>query len=154
MAVTVDDVKGIVLVGVVPLLKVTSFRLEEGYQTAAIAGSTLTQMVRPTTKKITIEALLIGAERALRPALEVIALTSRMLAAAVGPLAKFTGVPVVSLRFVSLDMQITSLTFTQDNQMRDTLKVTMSLTHVPRAALTELIGGSLDLAVGVGTAFI
>jgi hypothetical protein len=38
--------------------------------------------------------------------------------------------------------------------MRDTLKVSMTLTHVPRAKVSGLVGGALDLAVGVGTAFI
>jgi hypothetical protein len=51
-------------------------------------------------------------------------------------------------------MQITSLVFTQDNQMRDTLKVSISLVHVPRAKLGGLLGGALDLAHGAGSAFI
>jgi hypothetical protein len=69
-----------VLVGAVPLFAVTSFVVDEGYKTASIAGSWLTQMVAPTTKTIRIEALLIGESRALRPALEGMALTSRLLA--------------------------------------------------------------------------
>lgn len=142
-----------VLVGAVPLVAVTSFRLEEGYQTAAIANSSLIQMVRPTTKKVSIEALLIGEYRALRPALEAMALTSRALAAAVGPMLTFTGLPVVSKSFVSLDMQITSLTFVQDNTQRDTLKVSINLTHVPRSAITGFISAAADLALGVGSAF-
>ena len=71
------------LVGVVPLLAVTSFVLDEGYKIVPIAGSLSTQlkqMVAPTTKTISIEALLIGEFRALRPALEAMALTSRLLA--------------------------------------------------------------------------
>lgn len=143
-----------VLVGAIPLFAVSSFRLNEGYQTTSIAGSTLTQMVRPTTKTINIEALLLKEYRALRPALEAMALTSRALAAATGPLMKFTGIPVVAKNSVNLDMQITNLVFSQDNQMRDTLKVSITLTHVPRARLTEAIGEALDLSVGVGTAFI
>jgi hypothetical protein len=143
-----------VLVGAVPLLAVTSFVVNEGYKTAAIAGSTITQMVAPTTKTISIEALLIGEFRALRPALEAMALTSRLLASVTAPLLQVAGIPVVAKTSVSLDMQITSLVFTQDNQMRDTLKVSMTLTHVPRAQLSGLLGGALDLAVGVGSAFI
>ena len=52
-------------------------------------------------------------------------------------------------------MQITKLTFTQDNQMRDTLKVSLALTHVPRtiAGLTAFTAG-FDLGIGVATAFI
>ena len=143
-----------VLVGAVPLLAVTSFVMNEGYKTATIAGSTLTQMVAPTTKTITIEALLIGKQRALRPPLEAMALTSRLLASASAPLMKLAGVPVVAKTSVNLDMQITSLIFTQDNQMRDTLRVTISLVHVPRTQLGGLLGGSLDLVMATGSAFI
>ncbi len=143
-----------VLVGAVPLLAVTSFVVNEGYKTASIAGSTITQMVAPTTKTISIEALLIAEFRALRPALEAMALTSRLLASVTAPLMKLAGIPVVAKTSVSLDMQITSLVFTQDNQMRDTIKVSISLTHVPRTQLGGLLGGALDLAVGASSAFI
>lgn len=143
-----------VLVGAVPLLMVTSFVLNEGYKTVAIAGSSLTQMVTPTTKTITIEALLQNEFRALRPALEAIALTSRGLASVTAPLMKLAGVPVVAKTGVHLDMQVTSLVFTQDNQMRDTLKVSISLVHVPRTKFGGLLGGALDLVVGAGSAFI
>ena len=143
-----------VLVGAVPLLAVTSFVVNEGYKTASIAGSTLKQMVTPTTKTITIEALLVDKFRALRPALEAMALTSRALASVTAPLLKLAGIPVVAKTSVNLDMQITSLVFTQDNQMRDVLKVTIGLTHVPRTRLTGLLGGALDVALGAGSAFI
>lgn len=143
-----------VMVGAVPLLAVTNFVVNEGYKTAAIAGSTLTQMVLPTTKTINIEALLIREFRALRPALEAMALTSRWLASVSAPVMKLAGVPVVAKTGVHLDMQITSLVFTQDNQMRDTLKVSIGLAHVPRTQLGGILGGVLDVAVGVGSAFI
>jgi hypothetical protein len=144
-----------VIVGVVPLFAVTSFVLNEGYQTVQIAGSGQIQLIKPTAKTISIEALLIKEFRALRPALEALALTSRALAAATGPLEQFTGVPVVTKNGVHLEMQITSLVFTQDNQMRDTLKVSIQLKHVPRAvnALTAFFAG-FDLGIAVGTAFI
>jgi hypothetical protein len=143
-----------VLVGAVPLLAVTSFVLNEGYKTTSIAGSTIKQMVAPTTKTISIEALLVEDFRALRPALEAMALTSRALASVTAPLLKLAGIPVVAKTSVNLDMQITSLVFTQDAQMRDTLKVSLTLTHVPRSQLGGLLGAALDLAVGVGSAFI
>jgi hypothetical protein len=143
-----------VLVGAVPLLAVTSFVLNEGYKTVSIAGSSRTQMVAPTTKTITIEALLIEEFRALRPALEAIALTSRLLASVSAPLMALAGIPVVAKTGVHLDMQVTSLVFTQDNQMRDTLKVSISLVHVPRTQLGGLLGGALDLVAGAGSAFI
>ena len=64
------------------------------------------------------------------------------------------GVPVVAKTSVHLDMQVTSLTFTQDNNMRDTLQVNIVLVHVPRSKLGGLLGGALDMVVGAGSAFI
>jgi hypothetical protein len=142
-----------VLIGPVPLLKVQSYVVNEGYKSASIAGSPLVQMVSPTTKTIAIEALLIDGERALRPALEAVALTSRALASVTAPLLSVAGLPVVSKNFVHTDMQVTSLTFTQDNQNRNTLKCNIQLANVPR----PLLGGLLalaDVAVGVGSAFL
>ncbi len=143
-----------VLVGPVPLLAVTSFVLTEGYKTAAIAGSSLVQMVSPSAKTINIEALLMEEQRALRPALEALALTSRALAAAVAPLMKIAGIPVVAKNGVHLDMQITQLVFTQDNQMRNTLRVTIGLTYVPRSKASVIAGAIADVAVAAGTPFL
>jgi hypothetical protein len=143
-----------VLIGVVPLFAVTSLVINEGYKTAAIAGSSVVQMLTPTTKTISIEALLIGGWRSLRATLEEMALTSRALAGVTGPAMQFSGIPVVTKSGVSLDMQITSLSFTQDNQMRDTLRVSMTLTHVPRSQAGSLVGTFLNLELAVGSAFI
>jgi hypothetical protein len=142
-----------VLVGAVPLLAVQSYAVAEGYKAASIAGSSLMQMVAPTTKTVTIDAFLVGAERALRPALEAMALTSRALASVTAPLMSVAGIPVVSKNFIHLDMQITTLQFTQDNQNRDTLKVNIQLTNVPRPKLGGLLGLA-DMALGVGSAFL
>lgn len=142
-----------VLVGVVPLLKVQTYVVTEGYKSASIASSRFTQMLAPTSKTITIDAFLVGAERALRPALEALALTSRALASVTAPLLSVAGIPVISKNFIHLDMQITTLTFTQDNQNRDTLKVNIALVNVPRAKLGGLLGLA-DVALGVGSAFI
>jgi hypothetical protein len=144
-----------VLLGPIPLTTVTSFGLNEGYKVAPIAGSALfSQMIAPTTKTINIEALLIGGQRALRPAIEALALTNRFLASAVSPIMFLTGIPVVARLGVHIDMQITSLVFTQDNANRDTIKVTIALQHVPRTAIAEGIGAGLDLAMGVAGGFI
>jgi hypothetical protein len=143
-----------VLVGPVPLLMVSRFQVSEGYKAAQIASSGLSQMVAPTSKTISIDALLVDDFRALRPALEAIALTSRLLASAAAPLLKFAGVPVVSQTGVHLDMQITSLVFTQDKNLRNALQVSISIIQVPRSQLGALLGGALDLAAGVGSAFI
>jgi hypothetical protein len=146
-----------VLVGLVPLFAVTNFVLNEGYEVKSIAGTWLTQSVTPTTRTISIEALLIGEFRALRPVLQEMGVTSRLLAASPRIL---TGVPVVTQTSVHLNMQITDLVFTQDSEMRDTLKVSISLTHVPRAERGGVLGsvldvvGVLDLAVGAGSPFI
>ena len=148
------DVNVPVMVGAVPLFTVTSFAIKEGYRTAAIAGSSIRQMVSPSAKSITIQALLVRESRALRPALEAMALTSRALASVTAPLMALAGVPVVAKTSVHLDMQITSLEFTQDNQMRDTIRVSITLEHVPRSSVGGVVGGALDLAVGVGSAFI
>jgi hypothetical protein len=142
-----------VLVGVVPLLMVQSYVLKEGYKSAPIAGSILVQMVSPTTKTITIEAFLVGLERGLRPFLEALALTSRALASITAPLLSVIGIPVVSQNFIHLDMQITSLTFTQDNMNREALKCTIELVNVPRPKLLGLLGLA-DVALGAGSAFL
>jgi hypothetical protein len=142
-----------VLVGAVPLLMVQSYVVNEGYKSASIAGSHLVQMVSPTTKTITIEAFLVGKEQSLRPALEILALTSRALASVTAPLLSVAGIPVVSKNFVHLDMQITSLTFTQDNQNRNALKCNIQLTNVPRPKLGGLLGLA-DVALGAGSAFL
>lgn len=141
-----------VLVGAVPLLKVQSYVVNEGYKSAAIAGSPLVQMVSPTTKTIAIEAFLVGAERLVRPLLEALALSSRALASTTAPLLSVAGIPVVSKNFVHLDMQITSLSFTQDSQNRDTLKCSIQLTNVPRPKLGGLLGLA-DVALGAASAF-
>ena len=144
-----------VLVGVVPLTAVTNFQLAEGYKVSQIAGSSIiSQLVSPANKTITIDAQLIGGQRSLRPALEALALTNRVLAAATTALTKFVGIPVVARLGVHLDMQITNLTFTQDNTNRDALKVNIQLVNVPRTKLGGLIGAALDVVVGVGSAFL
>jgi hypothetical protein len=110
-------------------------------------------MVSPTTKTVTIDAFLVGAERLERPLLEAMALTSRALASVTAPLLSVAGIPVISKNFIHLDMQITSLSFTQDNQNRDTLKVNIQLTNVPRPKLGGLLGLA-DVALGVASAFL
>jgi hypothetical protein len=158
-----------VLVGAVPLFKVQTYVVTEGYKSAAIAGSPFVQMVGLMTKTIVIDALLVGAERALRPALEALAqnpfltpvpgipVASTLLGAVGSGIAAaeaVVGVPVVSKNFIHVDMQITQLKFTQDNQNREALTVHLELASVPRAKLVGLIGGTADLALGVGSAFL
>ncbi|MGW6534750.1 hypothetical protein ACWGBV_00740 [Streptomyces sp. NPDC055051] len=144
-----------VLIGAVPLFTVTSLSLSEGYQVARIAGSRLAQLVSPTTRTISVEAVLVGRTRLLsKKGLEAMALTSRALAGSTAPLMKLAGLPVVCGMTVSLDMQITSLRFTQSNQKRDALDVTINLEQVPRSSLTAVLGDALDLALAAGSAAI
>ena len=142
-----------VLVGAVPLLMVQSYVVNEGYKSVSIAGSSRVQMVSPTTKTIKIDAFLVDKQRALRPALEALALTSRALASVTAPLLSVAGIPVVSKNFIHFDMQITSLSFTQDNQNRNALRCNIELTNVPRTKLGGLLGLA-DVALGAGSAFL
>jgi hypothetical protein len=142
-----------VLVGAVPLFYVQSMSMTEGYKIERIAKSRWSQAIAPTTKTITIEAILVGRERMLlKKALEAEALASRALIAAEAPLLKTTGIPVVSGFTISLDMQVTELRFAQSNAKRDAIDVTMTLQHVPRANVTVLIGEIADLALSAGSA--
>jgi hypothetical protein len=144
-----------VLVGVVPLLYVQSMNISEGYRIERIAGSKFSQAIAPTTKTITIEAMLLGPTRLLvKKELELMALTSRLMVAAAAPLLAFTGIPVVSGMTISLDMQITDLRFSQSIQKREALDVSITLQHVPRSSLTAILGEAADLALAVGSAAV
>lgn len=144
-----------VLVGAVPLFTVTSLTLTEGYQVQRIAGSRLVQLVSPTTRTIAVEAVLVGRTRLIvKKGLELMALTSRALAAATAPLMSLAGVPVVSGMTIALDMQITSLKFVQSNQKRDALDVSITLEHVPRSSITAIVGEALDLVLAAGIAAV
>jgi hypothetical protein len=144
-----------VLIGAVPLFTVTSLTLNEGYQVARIAGSRLAQLVSPTTRTITVEATLVGSTRlVVKKGLEAMALTSRALAAGAAPLMNVAGLPVVSGMTISLDMQITSLRFTQSNQKRDAIDVSLTLEYVPRSSLTAILGEALDVALAAATVAI
>lgn|GEM_PF-1397700 len=150
-----DGFRPPVLVGPVPLTAVTNFVLNEGYKVAQVAGSsTITQMLSPIAKTITIEALLIKEHRLLRPLLEALALTNRVLTAAASSVESIAGIPVVARLGVHLDMQITGLVFTQDNTNRDALRVSITLVNVPRTKLGGIVGAIADAAVGAATAFI
>src|SRR5947209_1281618 len=144
-----------VLVGPVPLLYVQGMTISEGYRIERIAGSKFSQAIAPTTKTISIEAMLIGPDRLLqKKALEALALTSRVLVAATALALKVTGIPVVSGLTVSTDMQITDLRFTQNVQKREALDVSITLQYVPRSSVLAIIGEVADLALAAGTAAI
>jgi len=144
-----------VLVGPVPLLYVQSMTINEGYQIERIAGSTFSQAIAPTTKTISIEAILPGPDRLLlKKGLEVLALASRVLVAATAPLLAVAGIPVVSGLTISLDMQITDLRFSASVQKRDALDVSITLRHVPRSSASEIASEAADMALAAGTALV
>ncbi|WEO99774.1 hypothetical protein A6P39_040220 [Streptomyces sp. FXJ1.172] len=144
-----------VLIGAVPLFTVTSLTLSEGYQVARIAGSRLAQLVSPTTRTIAVEAVLVGSTRLIvKKRLEAMALTSRSLAAATAPTMNVAGLPVVCGMTISLDMQISSLRFTQSNQKREAIDVSITLEQVPRSSLSAIVGEALDTALAAGAAAI
>lgn len=141
-----------VLVGIVPLLYVQSMSVNEGYRIERIAGSGFSQAIAPTTKTISIEAMLVGPARMIqKKQLEALALASRALVAATAPALALAGIPVVSGLTISLDMQITDLRFNQSTQKRDALDVSISLQHVPRASAASLLGEFAELALAAGS---
>jgi hypothetical protein len=146
----------VLLAGVPPVLlsMVQTYVVTEGYKSASIAASPFVQMVGLMTKKIEIDALLVDKDRAFRPALEALALNSvpPVVQVAAG-LESFAGIPVVSKNFIHLDMQITQLKFTQDNDKRETLNVHIELTNVPRPKQLGGVFGIAEVLLGVGSAW-
>lgn len=144
-----------VMVGPVPLFMVQSLVLSDGYKIERILGSKFSQAVSPTEKTIKIDGVLTGQSRLLyKKALETLALATRIAAAAAAPAFAISGIPVVAGMTVSLDMQITSLSFTHSTGKREALDYSMTLTYVPRSALNALIGEGLDLALATTTALL
>jgi len=139
---------------VVPLLKVQNYVVTETYKSVSIPASSFVQMVGMTSKTIAIDALLVGIERAFRTVLEALAMNTIPGALQVTSfLESFVGIPVVSKNFIHLDMQITQLKFTQDNDKRETLTAHIELTNVPRP---KKLGGFLpgaDIVLGAASAF-
>lgn len=144
-----------VMIGFVPLLNVQQMTLQEGYRVEKISGSRFSQLITPSTRTLTIEALLTGRERLiLKKLLEGLALTSRALASAAAPALALAGIPVISLFTILLDMQITDLRFTNAVANRDAVTANITLAHVPRHMASEIAGEALDLALAGASAAI
>ena len=144
-----------VMVGPVKLTYVQSMTVSEGYEIRRIAGSSFSQATRPSTKKISIRAVLLGPDRLLQKvALEAVALTSRLLVAATAPALAIAGIPVISGLTISLDMQVTSLQFTQSVDKREALDVAIDLDYVPRSGAAALASAAADLALAAATAAV
>lgn len=142
-----------VLVGPVPLFNVQSIVLTDGFKIERVLGSKFSQALAPSEKTIKIDAVLTGQSRLLvKKSLETLALATRVAAAAAAPALAVAGIPVVAGMTVSTDMQITSLSFTHSVNKREALDVSISLTYVPRSALSVLIGEGLDIALATATA--
>ena len=140
-----------VLVGPVALSYVQNLTITEGYKIERIASSNFAQAIAPTPKQIVIKATLFGQDRLLqKKALEILALTSRLLLSSAAPLLNKTGIPVIAGLTISLDMQISNLVFTQNVQNREALNVDITLIQVPRTAAIALIGEYADLIVAAG----
>ncbi|MET7479559.1 hypothetical protein ABZT17_35070 [Streptomyces sp. NPDC005648] len=144
-----------VLVGPVPLLYVQSMTVNEGYRIERIMGSRFSQATQPTNLTIAIEAVLPGPRRLeQKKALEALALTSRLLVAAVARGESAVGIAVVSGLTVSLNMQITDLRFTQGVARRDALDVSIALQQIPPALPAAVLGEVGDLGLAAGTAVV
>jgi hypothetical protein len=142
-----------VMVGPVPLFAVQTMVLTDGYKIERVYGSRWSQALMPTAKTIQIEATLAGPERLLlKHFLEDLALATRWAAAAAAPLLAVAGIPVVSGMTVATDMQITDLKFTHSVSKREALDVSITLVHVSRTAIGDLVGEGLDLALAIATA--
>ncbi|WP_033283338.1 hypothetical protein [Streptomyces sp. NRRL F-525] len=150
-----DAVNLPVLVGPVQLLYVQSMTINEGYRIERIMGSRFSQATQPTNKTIAIEAVLLGPQRLeQKKALEALALTSRLLVAALARGESAAGIPVVSGLTVSLNMQVTDLRFTQGVAKRDALDVSITLQQIPPALTAAVLGEIGDLVLAVGTAAV
>lgn len=150
-----DGVNVPVYVGPVALMYVQSMVINEGYKIDRIVRSKFSQAIAPTTKTISIEAILIGPDRLKqKKELEALALVSRLLVSTAGPLLAVTGIPVISALTFSLDMQITSLRFTQSVQKREALDVSLSLDYVPRSAASIILSELADVALAAGAPLV
>jgi hypothetical protein len=144
-----------VLVGPVQLLYVQSMTINEGYRIERIMGSRFSHAIQPTNKTIAIEAVLLGPQRLeQKKELEAIALTSRLLVAAVALGEAAIGIPVVSGLTVSLDMQVTDLKFTQSVTKRDALDTSITLQQFQRSNVSAVLGEVADLILARGTATV
>ncbi|QKV80432.1 hypothetical protein HUT10_46605 [Amycolatopsis sp. Hca4] len=120
-----------VLVGTVALRHVQSLTVTEGYRVERIMGSRLVQATQPTNQTIVIEAVLIGDDRLdQRRELERVALVSRLLVANAPTGQTAVGIAVVAGLTTTLNMQVTSLRFTQSVAKKEALDVSITLVQV------------------------
>ncbi len=129
----------------VPLWAVRNMTLQESYHLPAIGSSGAKAIVGTHDDTITLQGLLVGAERfAWKFALETMAETSKRgsaMEAWTG--GKVSGLVLVTSMTIRTDMQIKTLTFTSNTEKRDALDVTIVLEYMPRPSA---LGKLLDVA--------
>ena len=135
----------------IPLYAVSQINLTESYHLPAIGTSTMRATVATHDDTISLSGLLVGDERyALKFALETLAESSK-LGTALERISQgaVSGLVLISGMTVRTDLQIQSLTFTEQAQRRDVIDVSISLVYMPRPGVLAKL---LDLAsLGVGS---
>lgn len=144
-----------VLVGDVQLLHVQSITVNEGYRIERIMGSRFVQATQPTNRTIAIEAVLLGTDRLdQKQQLENVALVSRQLVANAPAGQSTVGISVVSGLVTNLNMQVTSLRFTQSVSKRDALDVSITLEQVLPGSQAGNLSDTTDTRLAPGTAAV
>jgi hypothetical protein len=134
----------------IPLYAVTAMSLNQTYHLPPIGSSKARAVVATHDDTITLNGMLVGAERfAWKFALETLAEASKRGSA----LASFTGGKVSGLILLTsmtirTDMHVQSLSFSASAGKRDVLDVSINMAHMP---LPGALGKLLD-AVSVGVA--
>jgi hypothetical protein len=136
-----------VLIGAVPLFAVNRITLNESYELPPVGDKKVSQFTGKITRTVQVEATLIGDERhAIRLALEAMADLSRTLPAVS---SIFSGIPLVAGLTTLLDMQVSSLNFSQSAEEKDVFTVSISLKHCPRPGVTALVSEGLNAATAI-----
>lgn len=119
----------------VPLWSVTAISLSQTYHLPAIGSSASRAMVDVHDDTITLNGVLVGAERfAWKLALETIAESGRRggsgLTAGLAMLGH-SGLILVTAMTIRTDMQVQSMSFSASAARRETLDVSITLVHMP-----------------------
>jgi hypothetical protein len=140
-----------VLLGTVPLYAVNRISLNEQYELPPVGDKGLSQSTSKITRTVQIDAALLGTDGPLtRLGLEMMADLSRTL-----PLISsvLSGIPLVAGLTTLMDMQISSLNFSQSAEEKGVYMVSISLKHCPRPGLMALLSAVTNAATAiVGTA--
>jgi len=134
----------------IPLYAVTAMTLSQSYHLPPIGSTGARALVGTHDDTITLNGLLVGAERfAWKALLETAAESSkRGSALALYTGGRVSGLILVTAMTIRTDMHVQSLSFTATAARRDTLDVAITLAHMPLpGALGKLLdAGSLGIA--------